>query len=66
MPNGQVYCEAEGDWVEISKMICRAMIGNMDIMAAVMGAIPSCLDEKKLSRSGYCKTVMDAVGSKIK
>ena len=48
MPNGQVYCEAEGDWVEISKMICRAMIGNMDIMAAVMGAIPSCLDEKKI------------------
>lgn len=66
LPNGQIKCEMEGGNNEIAVMICQAMIGNIDVTSVILGAIPTFLDEKGLSREGYCKTVMEAHGSKHK
>ena len=64
LENGQIKCEMEGGADELAKMICQAMIGNVEIASIVLGAVPTFIDEKGLSREGYCKTVMEAYGGK--
>lgn len=63
LPDGNISCEMDGSNAEIASMICKAMIRNVDIASIVCGAIPTFLDENKIDRAGYCKTVMDAQGN---
>lgn len=64
LDNGQILLEMDGTTVDLSVMLCEAMMGNEDIAAIVMGAIPAFLDQKGFSRKGYCETVMNAQGTK--
>lgn len=59
-----ILLEMDGTNEEIGIMLCEAMIQNQDMAAIVLGAIPSFLDQKKFDRAAYCKTVMNAKGSK--
>lgn len=63
--NDRIHCEFEcNDDAEISVLIARAMIGNPQVAKMILAAIPTFLDEAKLSREGYCITVMEACGTK--
>ena len=64
LSNGQILCEMEGDKGEIAKMICEAMIKNIDIASIITATIPSFLDEKKIDRAGFCKQIMNAQGNR--
>lgn len=65
LPTGQIICEMEGEETEVAKLICRAMIGNVNIASMICGTIPTFLDEKKIDRKGFCEQIINGHGSKV-
>ncbi len=66
LKDGKISVEIEGEIADISVMICRAMIGNKEVAAMFMGAIPTFLDESGMDRAAFCQQLMNSVGSKAK
>ena len=62
--DSKISCEMEGEIADISVMICKAMLGNKEVAAMFMGAIPTFLDESGIDRSAFCQQLMNSVGSK--
>lgn len=64
LEDGKISVEMEGDIIDISVMICEAMVGNPEIAALIHGAIPTFLDATNVDRDAWCQQMINSQGLK--